>query len=265
MALKIAEDPAGFRTGNGERDDKTPIPESLLARVWHQRAARQEWFRTAAGSRVRVIYPRREGKVWGLDFRDALLEFKGQGLVRGDVELHVRQWDWKSHGHSKDPNYNGVVLHAALEVDSPPTGLQNGEDVPVLSLAPLLDAAAELDTTALEIESSSGARISQDLWGLLEAQVYPRPGTTQEAGDVLDRPGDHRFRSKSGFSSRLLEEEAHGQDRRDRLLFEGLMKGLGYKANQGAFLSLAQRAPWRRLVDFSKNLMGPDVSSSVTG
>ena len=33
---------------------------------------------------------------------------------REEVELHVRQKDWHSHGHSQDPNYNGVVLHAAL-------------------------------------------------------------------------------------------------------------------------------------------------------
>jgi len=57
-------------------------------------------------------------------------------LVRGDVELHVRQKDW--HSHSQDPNYNGVVLHAALEVDSTSTGLQSGRDTPVVSLAGLL-------------------------------------------------------------------------------------------------------------------------------
>ena len=127
----IAERPVPYGPKDGG-----PIPEKLLARLWEQRAARQEWFRTTAGSRIRVIYSGREGKAAGPNFRDAILEVEGQGLVRGDVELHVRQKDW--HSHSQDPNYNGVVLHAALEVDSTSTGLQSGRDTPVVSLAGLL-------------------------------------------------------------------------------------------------------------------------------
>jgi len=236
-----------------------------LARLWHQRAARQEWFRTAAGSRVRVIYPGREGKVWGPDFRDALLEFEGQGLVRGDVELHVRQRDWKSHGHWKDPNYNGVVLHAALEVDSPSTGLQSGKDVPVVSLAPPLDAIEDDGPASPKIDTSADARISQDLWELLESRGYPRPGTAREAGDLLDRAGDQRFLAKSIFFSKLLEEEAPGQGQEDQVLFEALMEGLGYKANQAAFLCLAQRAPWRRLIDLSNDLPDSEMPFRVAG
>ena len=260
MVLQIREKPARYgpetRPDLTGGEDKASIPESLLARLWRQRAARRAWFRTAAGSRVRVIYPGREGKAWGPDFRDALLEFEGQGLVRGDVELHVRQRDWHGHGHSQDPNYNGVVLHAALEVDSPSTGLHNGENVPVVSLAPLLDAPIdsidEPGQSSPEIESSADSRISQDLWDLLEARGYPRPTTAAEAGDLLDRAGDRRFRSKSRLFVRLLEEESPGQVPKDQLLFEGLMEGLGYQANKQAFVSLARRAPWFRLVELSK-------------
>ena len=94
----------------------------------------------------------------------------------------------------------------------------------MVSLAPLLDAADQVGPPSPETESASDARISQDLW------------------DLLDRAGDQRFWSKSEFFSRLLEEETPAQARNDQLLFEGLMEGLGYKANQQAFLSLAQRA-----------------------
>jgi len=46
------------------------------------------------------------------------LEVEGVGLVQGDVEIHLRQRDWKSHGHGGDSRYNGVVLHAVLETRS---------------------------------------------------------------------------------------------------------------------------------------------------
>ncbi len=92
------------------RGDWQPLPEKLLAKLWRQRAARQAEFRTSGGKRVRVLYPGRIGTSAGPDFRDALLEIEGLGLVQGDVEIHLRQQDWKAHGHSNDPNYNGVVL-----------------------------------------------------------------------------------------------------------------------------------------------------------
>ena len=62
-------------------------------------------------------------------------------MVRGAVEIHRRQRDWDSHGHGADPNYNGVVLHVALGVDGGDTRLQSGRQVPVISLASLLDSA----------------------------------------------------------------------------------------------------------------------------
>jgi|TARA_B110001454_G_C12455230_1_gene323765 hypothetical protein len=102
------------------------IPERLLAKLWKERAARLTALRTESGRRIRVVYPGRSGVTAGPDFRDALLEVEGVGFVRGDVELHIRQKDWDSHGHGGDPNYNGVVFHGALEVHSEETRLQSG-------------------------------------------------------------------------------------------------------------------------------------------
>ena len=127
------------RVPAGKRKRQYAIPERLLADLWRKRAARQAWLRTGGGARVRVVYPGRAGHSAGPDFRNALLEIEGLGLVQGDVEIHLRQRDWDSHGHGKDPNYNGVVLHAALEVDSSVTSLQSGQQAPVVCLAALLE------------------------------------------------------------------------------------------------------------------------------
>ena len=107
------------------------------------RAAKQAAVRSPDGLRVRVLY---SGHTAGPDFRDALLEVEGVGLVQGDVEIHVRQRDWKSHGHGDDPGYNGAVLHATLDVQSSSTQLQSGQNAPVISLAALMgDDEAEDD------------------------------------------------------------------------------------------------------------------------
>ena len=241
MTLAVVADPSTIRSviresgpgyrGNGVRR-RSDIPERLLARLWQRRAARQAWFRAHGGQRVRVIYPGRPGLTAGPDFRDALLEVEGVGLVRGDVEIHIRQQDWPAHGHGDDPRYNGVVLHAALETQPADTKLQSGGTAPVVSLAPLMDVSPpppeELSTSPL--------------WEFLAPLGYPRPETLEEAAALLDRAGDDRFAVKSAqFRTYLAEQEA------EQTLYQGIMEGLGYRQNEHPFQLLAQRAPFHAL------------------
>jgi len=228
------------RKGEYDSGGERPIPEKALARLWQKRAARQREFRTSAGRRVRVLYPGRPGTAAGPDFRDALLEVEGTGLVRGDVELHLRQQDWYAHGHAGDPNYNGVALHAALETSPRTTALQNGHRVPVISLASLLEeaeaAGEEAVPDAPEVEAGRG------LWPLLESKGWGRPEGPEAMGLLLDAAGDVRFRARAAVFSALVAEQPA-----DQCLYEGLMEALGYRANRQPFLKLAQRAPWQPL------------------
>jgi hypothetical protein len=139
-------------------------PGAVVGPVMAETGGRSAEFRTSGGRRVRVLYPGRAGTAAGPDFRNALLEIEGTGLVQGDVEIHLRQQDWEAHGHHNDPNYNGVVLHAALEVAPARTQLQSGQQAPVVSLVSLL-ADADLPL------GSSGSR----LWEFLEQRAIPGP------------------------------------------------------------------------------------------
>lgn len=238
---KIAEESAGYSTGissggvTGRRDngkDQPPIPESVLAKLWQKRAARQEWFRTSKGRRVRVLYPGRPGITAGPDFRNALLEFEDVGLVQGDVEIHRRQQDWYSHGHGNDPNYNGVVLHAALDLDPSPTNLRSGGEAPVVSLRPLL---ANEDVPDRGVSES----ISPSIWNVLEPLGYPCPQSAAEMTTLLERAGDARFAAKSQRFRKFV-----GEQDPEQTLYEGLLESLGYRQNQQPFLQLAGCAPY---------------------
>ncbi len=208
-----------------------PMPESLLARLWSKRAARQAEFRTGNGTRFRVLYPGHPGGGAGPDFRDALLQLDGVGLVRGDVEIHLHQRDWRSHGHGSDPNYNGVVLHAALEVESPATELQSGRQAPVVSLQALLEG-----------DDPPEGGPNPALWEVLARHGYPEPASKDELESLLDEAGDRRFLGKSAWIQSLLQEQGP-----DQVLYEGMLEGLGYRFNQQPFLKLAQRAPYEAL------------------
>ena len=220
------------------------IPEKLLARLWQKRAARQQEFRTGGGRRVRVLYPGRAGTAAGPDFRDALLEVEGLGLVQGDVELHVRQQDWYAHGHADDPNYNGVILHAALKTSPQVTRLQSGHQAPVISLTSLLDDLDGAETPAGDTDTGESlpAQVVEDIWAILEQRGWPRPATAAGLGQLLDAAGDARFRAKSAEFHTFMQEQSAAQT-----LYEGLMEGLGYRANRQPFLKLAHAAPWSAL------------------
>ena len=219
--------------GEPPKDGRPAIPERLLWKLWKRRAARQDAFRTGAGTRVRVLYPGRPGTSAGPDFRDALLDVEGLGLVRGDVEIHLRQRDWDAHGHGGDPNYSGVVIHGALEVESPETALHSGGAAPVVSLSGLLEGAEE-DDSAAPADSPAAC----GLWEMLSRHGYSRPGSAAEARALLDLAGDERFGRKAAMLARFAAEQGPEQT-----LYESLMEGLGYRHNQQPFVKLAQAAP----------------------
>ena len=223
------------------------MPESLLAKLWSKRAARQAEFRTGNGTRFRVLYPGHPGGGAGPDFRDALLQLDGVGLVRGDVEIHLHQRDWRGHGHGSDPNYNGVVLHAALEVESPATELQSGRQAPVVSLKALLDG-----------EDPPEGVPNAALWEALAGHGYPQPAGKAEAESLLDKAGDRRFLAKSAWFQRLLAEQEP-----DQVLYEGLLEGLGYRFNQQPFLKLAQRAPYDALAKVAAGASGTERAKII--
>ena len=244
--IRPARRQCGVREGEAGRFD---IPERALWKLWKRRAALQEEFRTSSGRRVRVLYPGRAGSSAGPDFRDALLEVEGLGVVRGDVEIHLRQKDWTAHGHSDDPNYNGVVVHGALTVDEQDTRLHSGATVPVIGLDALLTG-----------EDADAPATAFDLWGLLARRGFPRPASRQAAPELLDRAGDRRFQAKASELGRFAQEQGAGQT-----LYEALMEGLGYRHNRQPFLKLAQRAPYATLRSAALRLPPEQQAPAILG
>ena len=236
------------------------IPERLLAKLWKEKAARQTGLRTEAGKRVRVVYPGRSGTSAGPDFRDALLEVEGQGLVRGDVELHIKQSDWNSHGHGGDPNYNGVVFHGALQVDSEATRLQSGGQAPVVDLRALLEAGPDqnLLLDPRKVAPRTANTQQADLWQVLARRDFPRPASMDEAGKALDRAGDQRFRLKSRWLSECIRADGP-----DQALYQALMEGLGYSSNRRPFIELASRAPYQAVTEAAGQLPPGDRFQAI--
>lgn len=214
----------------GPPDSIAPITEKQLARLWQRRAARSRALRTESGRRVRVLYPGRPGVTAGPDFRNALLLVEGNGLVQGDVEVHLRQRDWPAHGHHRDPNYNGVALHVSLESGGGPARTDAGATPPLVNLNALLDGG--------RADDGHDAETRRTLWTMLERQGYRRPASAEQMAGLLNRAGDERFLWRSGQLQMLMLRQPAEQT-----LWESICEALGYRHNQHPFLMLATSAP----------------------
>ena len=84
-------------------DPATRLLEADLWRLWEGQRFPKTALVTAEGAPLRVIFRGRPGAGPGPDFRGAMIS-SPQGLLSGDVELHVRTSDFRRHGHHRDPN-----------------------------------------------------------------------------------------------------------------------------------------------------------------
>jgi len=211
------------------------IGESLLAQTWQRQLIRKDGLLTAGGERVQVLYPGRESNDSGPDFCDALIAIEGK-LLKGDVELHVSSHEWQAHGHHRDPGYNGVILHVVMWGGEDDSLLHNGERVPILALYPYLTGSLEELRHAVQLSLLSDEPCYRALERYGQAPV----------ADLLDRAGEERFHSKAEqFKAGLAAKEA-GQ-----VLYEGLMRALGYAKNKERFEELARSLPLCALGEFA--------------
>ena len=195
--------------------------ERALALLWERAHTLSDGLITEDGRRFRVVYPGRPSGRAGPDFRDSVISTDTGRLIVGDVELHIEAPDWGSHGHGRDPNYNGVILHVVLRAKGRvSTNKQSKTSVPVASLEPvvgLLDKAEGPDSH------------SAFPWSDMPASALR---------DLLDRAGDRRFIARSrGFAEEMERGDAPQQ------LYSALFEALGYAANRRPFRRLAHLVP----------------------
>lgn len=178
------------------------MPESELALLWSQLSG--ETMVTEEGERIRVLYPGLCVGGGGPDFKGAVLVFEGSQVVRGDVEIHVREEDWHRHGHDTDPAYCALALHVVGSTrGARRTRLSDGRTVPVMVLGrrgriglddglPCVDVAGRDTGTVLAVLRSAGIERLRMRAGRLEKEL--RSGNVEE---VLGR----RISRALGYSS----------------------------------------------------------------
>jgi hypothetical protein len=222
--------------------------EASLRRLWEQLSP-ATLLHTLDDRPLRIITTGTSNSDAGPDYLDALIRLDGR-YYRGDVEIHLRQNDWRAHGHHIDPHYNRVILHVVgARAHSLCRTMTSGHrEIPTVILV-----------------AGTGACISgDDQCGLSPAPgpcVLLCKGTSSSraeigppAAHVLQKLGWSRIdRRVTNFALRLeeliREESLMGGASScrsaawDQLLYEGILEGMGYRKNKSSFLHLAQNIP----------------------
>jgi hypothetical protein len=201
--------------------------EKQAALIWQQLAG-QELLSTE-DIPVTVIYPGKTNGDNGPDFRDAVIANRSH-LTKGDIEVHVKSSDWYSHAHHIDAGYNAVILHVVMWHDcNSATWLQNGRQVPVLSLAKALRHQLYLLPYRLPC-----------------FEILDRVDC-RSLEKVLNTAGEQRFRQKAmRFRSQTLGAAPgvlSAGEETGQALFRAMMRALGYARNTKPFEDLADRMP----------------------
>lgn len=207
------------------------INEKLVARLWDDQRPFVLPMATLDGQPFQVVYRGRRRWDRGPDFPNALIAWANGRLSSGDVEVHVHASDWYAHRHHLDPHYNGVILHVVLWGSAGgPTVRQDGQTVPVVSLALYLSASLE----GLMLSPASDLPAPVPCWD----DGKEDKESEVKLGAILEQYGEKRLAAKAAvFESDLTCRPA------DQLLYRAIAVALGYSQNRRPFGRLAELLP----------------------
>lgn len=115
--------------------------EELLHWIWETSRIENRYIATVDQEPVSIFDVGTPNKTDGPDFLNARIQI-GELQWFGDVEIHWDTKDWIHHGHSKDPNYNRVVLHVVWnDTGTEEIFREDGSRIPTLSLRGKLSGA----------------------------------------------------------------------------------------------------------------------------
>ena len=206
---------------------KKPLgAEAILHLAWRNAGLERAEIRGRDGHSYLIVYSGKPGGSLGPDFTDAVVKRDDGITYRGDIEIHVRESDWRSHGHHNDPRYNGVVLHVvAAESDGRPALKATGSTIPLL---------------ALNRKKSAGKRLSGNSADGVFASALNEPPHHLLPELPVAEAGLDRFHSQAAGIA--LDIDAFGAD---QAIWLGVLGALGYPRNKRAFRTLAGRVNWR--------------------
>ena len=223
--------------------------EEFLYHIWDAQHL-SENLSTRSGKKLYIKFPGRWNTDSGADFKDAIIEINGE-VLKGDVELDITTYHWKSHSHNENPEFNDVLLHVVYkDVGKIPFTInEDGNQIEILELQDQLD-----DDINKLINHYSGKTYSEKDKTCL---LFNNLDEKQTIGFLINM-GMMRFEKKiKRFSAEHFFSDF------DQLLYMGFMEALGYSKNKYQMLQVALNAPYKNLKEYYNKDMTKDQFISM--
>ncbi len=212
------------------------MTEEFLHFLWGNRLCYQAGLQTTNGQKFEIIHPGIPNSDAGPDFFNAKIKIEDT-LWAGNVEIHIREKDWISHGHHKDAVYDNVILHVVQEQNGS-TLNSKGEDIPVWEM--LYD-----DTLLYNYNSLLGKSSFVACEGKL-SQI-----SDFEMSQWLERVLVEKIERKNEDINRYL---VHANNDWNEVFYILIARSFGFGVNVEPFEHLARQTPYKILLKHTDNL-----------
>ncbi len=260
--------------------ETTPLNEKILRILWYEQKFERRGLRTLDRTKISILSPGQWNLDEGPDFKGAEIRF-GEKIISGDIEIDLKASDWKKHKHCRDGKYNQVILHIFFHNDCREENFarkMNGEPAQRVELQGALREGYVLNQEEVEGypfrsysgKGNCGKKISPGNYPLVEKLLLwagagrflskterfnqrlkqSSPKETMSPPKRCEAPPVKGRGPNGDFSSSVLF--ARDFSSFDQLLYEGIMEGLGYKANREPMLALARLLPLEKITGLAE-------------
>jgi hypothetical protein len=207
--------------------------EEFLYHIWDAQHLKKN-LKTISGKKLVIKFPGRWNTDSGADFKDAIIELNGK-VLKGDIEIDLTSYHWKSHSHNENPEFNSVLLHIVYGDNGkyPYTISENGGKIEILEIKEQLD-----DDINKLIKLYSGEPYSEkDKTCKLFNNI-----NKEKTEELLKKMGMMRFEKKiKRFSAEHFFSDF------DQLIYMGFMEALGYSKNKYQMLQITLDNQYKKL------------------
>ncbi|MDC0874197.1 DUF2851 family protein [Flavobacteriaceae bacterium] len=208
------------------------MKEAFLHYLWRFQKFSKKNLRTSDSKLLQVLDPGTANLGAGPDFSSAKI-FMEALHWNGAIELHLLSSDWFRHGHQKDSNYDGVILHVVWENDTD-VCYPNGNPIPTLQLSDFVDQK--------ELQLYKKTFLKKPLFVPCEAFISQFP--TSHWLDWQERLLAERMESRFDSIYELLKDQKNDWE---AVLFILLAKGFGLNQNGAVFFTMAKQISFDKI------------------
>ena len=223
-----------------EEDNSIRVPEKVIRCIWNDQLFCTPSLKTREGQNLEIIYPGYWNFGKGPDFTSATIKVNGK-VYEGDVKLHVYATDWNAHGHSRNPDFDNVILHVYMWQGRGKVHRPQGKqkDLPFqfeikdYLTKGILELNGELDFENYPVLNHCNVGLCHQPLAQLS-----RGKLTQ----VLNAAGEARvFTKMERFNDSIIIEGY------EQTFYRGVAEAMGYPENKQTFQALADTLPLTEL------------------